>query len=197
MDGAAHVRPIWRYSLLGVSLLWGVAIGGMWPRLIDIRDQTRKMADEHRKHEVAHPGWSFPAKIWSDAASMDLPSERLIEHAKLRGYLAACPARSPGEYCEKTGTVIPRGGVFAEGVQPPGMAGWTRPLALEPILIGYLIGTDGEVRDHLPLDEAPEHLIDAIIAAEDEDFWNHPGVNPMASLRALWANFQKNMDYLR
>ena len=188
------MRPVWRYSLLGVSLLWGVAIGGMWPRLIDIRDKTRKMADEHRKHEVAHPGWSFPAKVWSDAASLDLPVDRLMEHARLRGYQSACPAKAPGEYCEKTGTVIPRGGLFAEGPQPPGMAGWTRPLALEPILIGYLIGTDGEVRDHLPLDEAPEHLIDAIIASEDEDFWVHPGVNPVSSLRALWANM-RNMRY--
>ena len=59
-------------------------------------------------------------------------------------------------------------------------------------MIGHLIGTDGEIREHLPIDEAPEHLIDAIIAAEDEDFWNHPGVNPLASLRAAWANVQKS-----
>ena len=35
-------------------------------------------------------------------------------------------------------------------------------------------------------------MIDAIIAAEDEDFWSHPGVNPLASLRAAWANVQKS-----
>ena len=150
------------------------------------------MADDHRKHRVSHPGWSFPARVWSDSASLDLPSEQLMEHARIRSYTRACPARLPGEYCEKTGSVIPRGGAFAEGQQPPGLAGWTRPIALEPIMIGYLIGTDGEVREHLPIDEAPEHLIDAIIAAEDEDFWNHPGVNPLASLRAAWANVQKS-----
>lgn len=183
--------PVLKYSLLSISLIWGIAIGGLWPRLIDIREKTRSMADSHLKHEVAHPGWSFPAKIWSDGALLDLPKERLIEHARLRGYVLACPARLPGEYCDKGGVVIPRGGIFPEGKQPSGLAGWTRPLSLEPMLIGYLLGPDGEVRDHLPLDEAPEHLIDAIIAAEDEEFWNHPGVNPVASMRALWANITK------
>jgi len=172
--------------------MWGMAVGGLWPRLIEIRENTRSMADDHRKHKVAHAGWSFPARVWSDSAIIDLPKAQLIEHARLRSYRLACPAREPGEYCDKTGSVIPRGGAFPEGQQPAGLAGWTRPIALEPIMIGYLIGTDGEVREHLPMDEAPEHLIDAIIAAEDEDFWNHPGVNPMASLRALWANFQKS-----
>ena len=184
--------PALKYSLLGISLIWGIAVGGLWPRLIEIRENTRTMADAHRKHKTAHPGWSFPAAVWSDSASLDLPPAQLMEHARLRGYTMACPAREPGEYCERSGAVIPRGGAFAEGQQPAGMAGWTRPIALEPILIGNLIGTDGEVRTHLPIDEAPEHLIDAIIAAEDEDFWNHPGVNPFASLRALWANVQKS-----
>lgn len=184
------MRPVMKYLLLGVALIWGVAIGGVWPRLIDIREKARTMADEHRKHEVAHPGWSFPAKVWSDAASLDLPPDRLMEHARIRGYAAACPARAPGEYCQKTGTVIPRGGLFAEGQQPAGMAGWSRPLALEPILIGTLIGTDGELRDHLPLDEAPEHLVDAIIASEDESFWSHPGINPKNILRAAVANMR-------
>ena len=157
-------------SLLGISLIWGMVVGGLWPRLIEIREKTRTMADDHRKHKVAHPGWSFPARVWSDSASIDLPKDQLVQHARLRDYRLACPAREPGEYCDRTGSVIPRGGIFPEGQQPAGMAGWTRPIALEPIMIGYLIGTDGEVREHLPMDEAPEHLIDAIIAAEDEDF---------------------------
>ena len=184
------MKPFFKYALLGTSLLWGMAVGGLWPQLIDIREKTRVMADKHRKHETAHPGWSFPAKIWSDVAPLDLPKDRLMEHARIRGYTPACPALMPGEYCEKDGQVIPRGGMFAEGRQPAGMSGWTRPIALEPILIGYLIGPDGEVRDHLPLDEAPEYLLDAIVAAEDEDFFNHPGVNPFSFLRAGLANVE-------
>ena len=42
-------------------------------------------------------------------------------------------------------------------VRTTGLAGWSRSPALEPLLIGYLIGKDGEIREHLPLAEAPEH----------------------------------------
>lgn len=163
-------------------------MGGVWPQVIDIRSETRALAKTHQKHNVAHPGWSFPARIWSDAASLEMPKARLMDHARLRNYRTSCPPAEPGEYCPKTGTVIPRGGKFSEGIQPAGLAGWGRPPALEPLLIGYLVGKDGEIREHLPLDEAPEKLIDAIIFAEDEGFRKHPGVNPLAALRALWAN---------
>ena len=35
---------------------------------------------------------------------------------------------------------------------------------LEPIVLGRLIGPDGELREHLPLERAPKHLLDAIVA---------------------------------
>jgi penicillin-binding protein 1A len=184
------MRPILKAALLGTSLLWGVAVGGLWPQVIDIRKDIRSMASKHQAHNVAHPGWSFPARIWSDAASLELPTPRLMEHARLRNYAVSCPPVAPGEYCPRTGTVIPRGGSFPEGAQPPGLAGWSRAPALEPILVGYLVGKDGEIREHLPLAEAPKHLIDAIIHAEDEDFRRHPGVNPLSAMRAAWANFR-------
>ncbi|MEC8194342.1 MAG: transglycosylase domain-containing protein [Myxococcota bacterium] len=180
--------PKQKYLLLSISLLFGVAVGGIWPNVIHIRDKTRAMADAHRKHETAHKGWSFPAKVWSNSANLDLPAEQLMEHARLRNYTQSCPARDPGEYCPKTGTVVPRGGAFPEGKQPPGLAGWTRPVALEPMIIGYLIGPDAEIRDHLPLEEAPEHLIDAILASEDSNFWNHFGVDLRGLMRATMAN---------
>jgi membrane peptidoglycan carboxypeptidase len=178
-------------TLLAVSLLWGVAIGGIWPQIIDIRAETQIMADSHTTHKVAHPGWSFPARVWSGSASLELPQPRLMEHARLRDYVLSCPPASPGEYCPKSGSVIPRGGNFPEGAQPAGLAGWTRPLALEPILIGYLMGADGEVRAHLPLDQAPDHLIDAIFAAEDNNFRTHAGVDLISTFRAAWANMSQ------
>ncbi len=92
--------------------------------------------------------------------------------------------------CEEDGAVIPRGGLFPEGPQPAGDEGWSRPLALEPISLGVLLGPDAEIRWHLPLDEAPDSLIAAIIAAEDEAFYDHIGVDPMGLARAAWINYQ-------
>ena len=77
---------------------------------------------------------------------VSLPKKHRIMHAKLRDYTAQCPATDIGSYCSKDGTVIPRGGLFPEGVQPGGLEGWTRELAMEPIELGPLIGTDAEIR---------------------------------------------------
>lgn len=160
----------------------------LWPRWVSVRDATEALADAHVSHEVAHPGWSFPATVWSAPAPLDLPPERLVLQAKARGYAEACPPTRPGEVCSKDGAVIPRGGRFAEGVQPPGTEGWTRPLALEPVRFGALIGPDAELREHLPLAEAPEVLLAAILAAEDEDYYEHPGVDFRGLARAALIN---------
>jgi penicillin-binding protein 1A len=40
----------------------------------------------------------------------------------------------------------------------------------------------------LGFDEVSPILVDAVIAAEDRDFFTHPGVDPVAIARALWAD---------
>lgn len=181
------------WALVRLGALFGCAflatfLAMAWPRWASIRDQTLEMARQHTHHEVAHPGWSFPGRVWSAPAELSLPKERLVLQARARGYREACPAARPGEVCSKTGQVVPRGGVFAEGVQPPGLDGWSRPPALEPVFIGTLIGPDAELREHLPLEEAPKALISALLAAEDTDYYDHFGVNPVGVLRATWVN---------
>src|SRR5690606_21789895 len=100
------------------------------------------------------------------------------------------PPTAPGTFCPETGEVVPRGGRFPEGVQPPGTRGWTRPPALEPVRIGTLIGPDAELREHLPLEEAPPHLIAALLASEDEAFLEHGGVYARGHLRAVVASLR-------
>jgi penicillin-binding protein 1A len=46
-----------------------------------------------------------------------------------------------------------------------------------------------ERRYWVPIDALPEHLIAAFVAAEDERFFSHPGVDPTGVLRALRANW--------
>lgn len=142
---------------------WTVAMG--WARDADA------LIDAHLAHEVAHPGWSFPGRVVSRAVPDDLPVGKLLAEARARGYAEDCKDTGPAEFCAKTGVVVPRTGN-----------------TLEPIELGWLIGPDGEIRFHLPLDQAPKHLTDAILAAEDADFRVHHGVNFTAMLRALYAN---------
>jgi membrane peptidoglycan carboxypeptidase len=133
------------------------------------------LADRHVQHRVAHKGWSFPARIMSGEVAADAAIEQQLRAARVRGYVEDCgPAPKPGSYCaSKTKRVVPRSG-----------------RTLEPVLLEWLIGPDAELREHLPLSEAPRHLTDAIITAEDKDFRTHPGVNLVAMLRAAFADVQ-------
>ena len=162
----------------------------MVPQYLVVRKEVAELTDAHVAHDVSHPGWSFPAVVYSAPAALDLPEKIRIEHAKVRGYTERCPPEAPGEFCAKDGAVIPRGGHFPEGDQPPGKDGWTRPLAFEPVRIGTLIGPEGEIRWHLDVKTAPKLLTDAIMAAEDADFYSHHGVNLKAATRAAWVNLR-------
>ncbi|MCE5208453.1 MAG: transglycosylase domain-containing protein [Chloroflexi bacterium] len=44
-------------------------------------------------------------------------------------------------------------------------------------------------RTYIPLAEMSPNIIAATIAAEDKEFYNHPGYDPMALVRALWQNY--------
>lgn len=43
----------------------------------------------------------------------------------------------------------------------------------------------------VPLDRTPPLVIDAVLAAEDRRFWSHPGIDPVAVMRAIRANISR------
>ncbi len=181
-----------RFLVLSLVIVAAAIAVGAVPWYVRIRGQAIELAKVHQAYEVAHPGWSFPSRIWSDSAPIDTSPVRIAQHAEARGYSEACPPKNPGEYCKKTGEVVLRGGRFPEGIQPPGNQGWTRPLAFEPVLLTTLIGVDGERREHLPLADAPPHLTAAIMAAEDEHFRDHYGVDFFGMARAAFSTARGN-----
>jgi penicillin-binding protein 1A len=48
----------------------------------------------------------------------------------------------------------------------------------------------GENRVSVPLEQVSPHLVDAVLAAEDRDFFKHPGVDFSAIARATWADLR-------
>lgn len=44
-------------------------------------------------------------------------------------------------------------------------------------------------RTYIPLEQMSPNIIAATIATEDKEFYNHPGYDPIALIRALWQNY--------
>src|SRR5436305_4614988 len=52
----------------------------------------------------------------------------------------------------------------------------------------FLLPEDGRWRLPVRLAELPPELPRALVASEDQRFWRHPGVDPLAILRAAWSD---------
>jgi penicillin-binding protein 1B len=63
-------------------------------------------------------------------------------------------------------------------------------LELEPELVTGLYETVWQERRLVKLPEVPPLLVRAILAIEDERFYRHFGVDPVALMRAMWVNFR-------
>lgn len=63
-------------------------------------------------------------------------------------------------------------------------------VTLEPALLASFYGPDLNERRPVTLDELPEEVIKAVLAAEDDNFFVHPGVSPTGIARALWVNLR-------
>lgn len=61
---------------------------------------------------------------------------------------------------------------------------------LEPAVMGRIYPSHREDRMLVKLDDVPEHLINALLAVEDRQFYSHYGINPKAILRAMLANIK-------
>jgi len=65
-----------------------------------------------------------------------------------------------------------------------------------PIQMSRLYSSDGylideyakEKRLYVPLSSIPQHVIDAFLSAEDSNFYNHHGIDPVPILRAMYQN---------
>jgi len=51
---------------------------------------------------------------------------------------------------------------------------------------------ENEHRMYIEYEEIPKDFVNALIAAEDKNFFSHPGIDPLAILRAFYVNFRAN-----
>jgi penicillin-binding protein 1B len=63
-------------------------------------------------------------------------------------------------------------------------------LELEPEEVGVFFGPHRERRQLVSIDQIPNHLIYAVLAAEDRRFYTHKGLDPRGILRAIYTNLR-------
>ena len=157
--------------------------------------------------------WAIPAKVFARPLTLQvgLPlglSEVRSELTELN-YRELVGAPTPGTFSQQSNTLYlhTRGFAFAESQREPaqvlrlqfdgqriGSLASTLPRAngsvrLEPMVIGGIYPSQNEDRLLIQLKEAPPHLVDALIATEDQRFYHHIGISVRGILRAVWVNF--------
>jgi penicillin-binding protein 1B len=63
--------------------------------------------------------------------------------------------------------------------------------SLEPVLLGAYLDDDRSDRRPLPPGPLPEPLVHAVLAAEDDGFFSHPGVSLRGIVRAAWVDLRQ------
>lgn len=155
--------------------------------------------------------WAIPAKVY--ARPLVLTSGGSIRPAQLKRELAllnyrdVTGAAQPGTY-QQQGDVWylhTRGFAFSDVREPSqllrltfsnghlGELASTLPttvsgVRLEPMVIGGIYPSQNEDRVLMQLKEAPPHLVDALLATEDQRFYSHIGISVRGILRAVWVN---------
>ena len=64
-------------------------------------------------------------------------------------------------------------------------------IELEPETLTGLGGAANQLRHPVPLATVPQHLVQALLAAEDHRFFEHHGVDVRAVARAVWVNLRR------
>ena len=203
----SHILKVFLLFLF-LFIAGGITLGGWYVRYLE-GVVTAKF--EGRK-------WRFPSKIYSDTLllylGMNLRSEDLWEKLRRLGYheVRELPkARGDYRFLNKEGILQIYLHDFAYPLEPfkgfpvrVALEGATIAkmenvesgeelfsLELEPELVTGLYDRIWEERRLVKISEVPPPLVRAILAIEDERFYAHRGVDPLAILRAVWVNLRR------
>lgn len=150
------------------------------------------------------------ARILNLSPGENITIQEMRNELDVLNYRKVSQPRYPGEYSSSSTRIelIRRPFEFADGPEPDrhvmlhfsssglqriqsleskGDLGYLR---IEPKMLGMLEKNQNEQRLFLRRDQFPEVLVDALLATEDRDFYQHDGVSPLAIGRALVANIK-------
>jgi len=194
-----------RFRLVGFVLLLVVAAAllGLWHLSREIEDR------------FAGRRWSIPSKVFSDTtllySGQTFPRRRLEAKLARLGYR---PVTHPPERHGEIRSAGSRLDIFLRDFLTPQRSGRGFParltfrqdriesitrldtgaplplLEIEPEELMLFFGKKREDRRLVSLQAVPRQLVDAILAAEDARFFQHPGMDLRGILRALLRNIR-------
>ncbi|HEY7055586.1 MAG TPA: PBP1A family penicillin-binding protein, partial [Vicinamibacterales bacterium] len=146
-----------------------------------------------------------------------LTEAQLIDRLNELGYAHRDRADQPGEFAigRDALVVIPRVGdrqgqavrfAFARStasasggllnIEVPARKQAVESIAFDAPLITALVPEGREKRRDVPLAAIPQRMVQAVIAIEDRRFYEHPGVDPIGTTRAVLTNIFGSRKYL-
>jgi len=181
----------------------GMLVGGAWGLWVDHRIRA----------DFEALRWALPARLYSRPLELyegaHLSMDTLVNYLQELGYRQSATPNGPGEYVRdgSQARLRTRGFTFWDGSEPArnleviisgnevialrSDAGQSLPLVrLEPVEIAQINPATGEDRLPVALADIPQDLIDAVIAVEDQRFYQHHGIDPRGILRAMVANLK-------
>jgi penicillin-binding protein 1B len=155
--------------------------------------------------------WNLPAHVYARPLELyqglPLSANGFVAELRRLGYRSVATPDKPGTFRRSGNRVelITRPFAFWDSAQAPQRAlvqftgdglidlqapgGAALPLLrLDPLLIGSVFPADGEDRIVLAPEEIPSLIPAALRVVEDRRFWDHPGIDALAVLRALFVN---------
>jgi penicillin-binding protein 1B len=169
--------------------------------------------DIHIRQQFEGKRWAVPAKVFARPlelyAGLPLSLDDLKIELRGLGYQFVSKVTQPGqaEFSTTKAIIYSRGFNFPDGNEHAQQLvldfsydhltnistyqGNAIPLVrLEPILIGGIYPLNNEDRDLIQLQDTPQGLLDALIAIEDRDYYDHIGISPKGIARAMWINIK-------
>lgn len=184
---------IWKLALVGLVVLAGLAI----------------YLDAVVQEKFSGKRWAVPAKVFARPlelyAGQQLSRDDFLAELTALGYRSVNSISQPGQMSASGSrvNVYTRGFQSFEGSEPAqrinvnfsgqqvaslGGSGDVVMARLEPLMIGGIYPAHNEDRILLRLDQAPPYLVEALVAVEDREYFQHFGVSPKGIARAAYVN---------
>ena len=195
---------LWRFLRAPILLGFGVLAGFLVPYTITLDHQVRERFDGL--------SWQVPSRVFARpldlAPGRPLNADTLLLELEAARYRQAASAVVPGTYARNGNhfEIARRAFAGLDGRYPAqtlsfdlvsdrvvnlidGKTGKALHQAeLDPARIATLYGSQQEERRLVQLEQLPTLLVTGLQAVEDRDFKHHYGIDPVAILRAAWAN---------